>query len=139
MYLEAAGSLFHIKLPQPALLRTAHKVGLQNAYNSPLFVAPHKDEYPEVTKRIRQELAKRYTVYDRENAIPADAISKENMGTSYEHGFRFAVSVRRLSRTKVEVKYDDYEAPLAGSDQTITYDWNGSDWKITSKSNLVVS
>lgn len=97
------------------------------------------DSCPEVTAAIRGELRKHYKVYESVAQLPAEAIQKSEIGTSYAGGFVFRVSVKKLSDSEVEVRYHDFETPIAASDQTIRYQWKGGRWHVTYSGGMAVS
>jgi hypothetical protein len=91
-------------------------------------------ELPKLSAIVRAELAKRYTVVEKE---PAGARS-----TTRPHelvnGFLLSIEVRHTRKDRVKVSYRDYEGPVAGSAQAVEYEWAEARWKTASKSDMVI-
>ncbi len=96
---------------------------------------------PGLSEAVLKRLRERYTVYRSEEEIPEDRLSRAPDRTllGYQDGFRFKFEVEVLGPDRVKVRYEDWEGNMAGSGQTITYEWNGSAWEIVEKGPLFVS
>jgi len=93
----------------------------------------------ELSKRIWDLLKSQYQVYALEADLPEDNVRPCDGGKCYVDGFVFKVVATVLSRDTLEVTYSDFEGPLAASQQTIRYRWNGSRWKSVKSGPLTVS
>jgi hypothetical protein len=134
----------------PSGLSDAQTVALASEVVKYVAANPHNSEdwrwvrvdlpdkqLPQLSAIVRGELAKRYTVVEKDGTLPAGARSTARPH-ELENGFLLSIRVRHTRKDRVKVSYRDYEGPVAGSAQTVKYEWVGAKWKTVSRSDMVI-
>lgn len=95
-------------------------------------------QFPELSANIRKEMATKYTVYAKPSDVPGEERSGKETYSYTKTGFELSIEIRQVAPDWIKITYQDYEGPLAGSKQTIQYQWVGSEWKVVSQSDMII-
>ena len=93
----------------------------------------------ELQDEVLRRFKKKYKIYESFEQIP-DELKRMVNGqlAGYNSGFEFTYKVR-IENEKAIVAYFDWEGMRAARWQTITYEWNESDWIIIEKGPGAIS
>lgn len=108
-----------------------------------IFNMPDTDPFREVRERVRIRLAARYQVFSSESEVPPAMVVRDDTepvpGPRYIDGFKFSYEISVLDNGDIEIRYSDYEAPMAASAQRVRYRWILWRWFVVWKEPLAVS
>jgi hypothetical protein len=100
-----------------------------------------QDNPPDLQEEVVRQLARKYTVYMKQEDLPEDLMTRGEDGTliGYKGGFSFRYNVQFENETTVKIRYSDWEGNLAASFHWKRYEWTGHHWRVIEKSGILVS